>query len=59
MQFERGVVCFSNGRLDLEKIGKTNFRGLRLENKQNLRQNEAVSKLRSHAKRKHYIDDII
>ena len=49
---KRGVVCFSKGRLDLEKIDKINFRGRRLENNQNLRQNEAVSKLRSHAKRK-------
>ena len=49
---KRGVVCFSKGRLDLEKIDKINFRGRRLKNNQNLRQNEAVSKLRSHAHRK-------
>ena len=49
---KRGVVCFSKGRLNLEKIDKINFRGRRLENNKNLRQNEAVSKLRSHAKRK-------
>ena len=49
---KRGVVCFSKGRLDLEKIDKINFRGRRLENNQNLRQNRAVSKLRSHAPRK-------
>ena len=28
---KRGVVCFSKGRLDLEKINKINFRGPRLE----------------------------
>ena len=26
---KRGVVCFSKGRLDLEKIDKINFRGRR------------------------------
>ena len=36
----------------MEKIDKINFRGRRLENNQNLRQNEAVSKLHSHAKGK-------
>ena len=41
------AVCFSKGRLDLEKIDKINFRGRRLKNNQNLRQNEAVSELRS------------
>ena len=46
------MVCFSKGRLDLEKIDKINFRGRRLENNQNLRQNETVSKLPSHAHRK-------
>ena len=34
----------------MEKNDKINFRGRRLENNQNLRQNEAVSKLRSHAR---------
>ena len=48
---KRGVVCFSKGCLDLEKIDKINFRGRRLENNQNLRQNEAVSKLRTHTGR--------
>ena len=32
----------------MEKIAKINVRGRRLENNQNLRQNETVSKLRSH-----------
>ena len=36
----------------MEKIDNINFRGRRLENNQNLRLNEAVSKLRSHARRK-------
>ena len=36
----------------MEKIDNINFRGRRLENNQNLRLNEAVSKLRSHAPRK-------
>ena len=36
----------------MEKIDKISFRGGQLENNQNLRQNEAVSKLRSHAHRK-------
>ena len=36
----------------MEKIDKIHFRGWRLKNNQNLRQNEAVSKLRSHAHRK-------
>ena len=36
----------------MEKIDKINFRGRPLENNQNLRQNEAVSKLRSHTRRK-------
>ena len=46
------MVYFSKDRLDLVKIDKINFRGRRLENNQNLRQNEGVSKHRSHAKRK-------
>ena len=33
----------------MEKIDKINFRGRRLENNQNLTQNEAVSKLHSNA----------
>ena len=36
----------------MEKIDNINFCGRRLENNQNLRLNEAVSKLRSHARRK-------
>ena len=36
----------------MEKIDNISFRGRRLENNQNLRLNEAVSKLRSHARRK-------
>ena len=36
----------------MEKIDNINFRGRRLENNQNLRLNEEVSKLRSHARRK-------
>ena len=49
---KRDVVCFQKGRFNLEEINKIYFRCRQLENRQILRRNEPLLKLRLHAKGK-------